>query len=214
MEQEAVSSSLIEFKTQWWFEQGRGAGEACRTVWERELLPRMSPPIGRYLEIGVCEGHSMRWVLENLQPQIAVGIDPYISKPRERGVAEQHKANMQQNLAAWIEIGQCIIIQHKSQDVLREHYDLIPDDAFDLIFVDGTHEGLAAATDMFLCWPKLKLGGIMIMDDYDRRWYLGRPHTKEAIDAFLDAAESKYDWLWGSTRKIWNCQVGVQKIRN
>ena len=40
------------------------------------------------------------------------------------------------------------------------------DGQFDLIYIDGYHSAFAALCDGAMSWPRLKVGGIMIFDDY------------------------------------------------
>src|SRR4030067_3456666 len=115
-------------------------------------------------------------------------MDPYI--PKKRDLAEEsatHKTNMSENLRSWIESRQCLIYCEKSQDLLKASPPVVNDLSCDLIYVDGDHNALPALTDMVLAWPKLKVGGIMSLDGYHKRWQLGRPHAEEAIDCFLGA---------------------------
>ena len=67
-----------------WFDDGP------RATWEEHLLP-LKDSIDSYLEIGVCEGVSMRWILENLEPSKAVGIDPWEApKFEKQGVFDKY----------------------------------------------------------------------------------------------------------------------------
>jgi len=53
---------------------------------------------------------------------------------------------------------------------------------FDIIYVDGNHEPEYVLEDAVLSFRKLKIGGIMIIDDYG---WGGPDLTKRGIDAFL-----------------------------
>jgi hypothetical protein len=73
--------------------------------------------------------------------------------------------------------------------VLRE----LDPESYDVIYVDGSHTADDVLEDMVLAWPLLKVGGLMILDDYG--WdgaenAGGRPMPEDllpkiAIDAFL-----------------------------
>jgi len=39
---------------------------------------------------------------------------------------------------------------------------------FDIIYIDGDHSAKGALFDSVACWPRLKVGGIMLWDDYRR----------------------------------------------
>lgn len=199
----------IPFRTKWFDEKNRA-------LWDDHLVAAFDSPIERYLEIGVGEGHSMRWVLENLKPTEAIGIDPYIPKKRKEAHAYvRHERNMEANLAEWIENGTLTLIRKQSIDVLPKwlHSDLSDGEKFDLIYVDGDHQCFPCLMDCVLCWPFVRVGGIMIMDDYDRRYQRGWPMTREAIDAFLNGAEKQYDLVWGEPRRADNKHVAIRRIR-
>jgi|SRR3990172_1391455 len=206
------TTEAIPFLTHW-FDQD------VRSLWDKHLLPAMTPPIGTYLEIGLGEGHSMRWVFENLDPDTAIGIDPWIPKKRrEAKQYRQHKANCLENLKQWLD-GRLVILEDTSQHVLRcgrpedAATPLISDESCDLIYCDGDHTCLNAMTDFILCWPRLKLGGIMIMDDMLRRWQLGWPWTREAILAFLTVIEKRFEPLWTNPWDMECRQMAIRKVR-
>jgi len=207
-----ATAETIPFLTHW-FDQD------VRPLWDKHLLPAMTPPIGSYLEIGVGEGHSMRWVFENLDPESAMGIDPWVPKKRrEAKQYRQHKTNCMENLKDWID-GRLVILEAPSQHVLRccrsedASTPLIPDESCDLIYCDGDHTCLNAMTDFILCWPRLKLGGVMIMDDMLRRWQLGWPWTREAILAFLTVIEKRFEPLWTNPWDMECRQMAIRKVR-
>jgi hypothetical protein len=200
----------IAFHTKWWFD------EKNRKLWDKYLVRAMPPPIVSYLEIGVGEGHSMRWVLEHLQPKHAVGIDPYVVKRRsEKEQIATHKANAKLNLADWLQSGVVALDTRSSWEYLIEansHNNLEPDtEQFDLVYVDGDHRCLRCATDCILAWPLVRVGGIMIMDDFDRRYQRGWPMSREGITAFLNAAEKTYDIVWGEPYRRDVAHVAIRK---
>ena len=60
--------------------------------------------------------------------------------------------------------------------------------AFDLIYVDGSHRRADVMADSVLCWCLLRVGGILIWDDW--RWCEDAPSEekpKDAIDLFRRA---------------------------
>jgi predicted O-methyltransferase YrrM len=56
------------------------------------------------------------------------------------------------------------------------------DSFFDIIYIDGNHEPEYVLEDAVLCFRKLKVGGIMIFDDYG---WGGPDLTQKGIDGFL-----------------------------
>ena len=55
---------------------------------------------------------------------------------------------------------------------------------FDYIFVDGCHSYDGAKCDMQLCYPKLNIGGVMIVDDY-----MSGPPDGARLDGVKDAVD-------------------------
>lgn len=80
---------------------------------------------------------------------------------------------------------------------------------FDLIYIDGSHEAPDVLSDATLSFPLLKVGGVMIFDDYLWRSARGGPlHSpKLAVDAFLNIYFHKMRIMWSP-----NSQVCAKKI--
>jgi len=81
------------------------------------------------------------------------------------------------------------------------------DNFFDIIYIDGNHEPEYVLEDAVLSFRKLKVGGIMIFDDYN--WNKGKKNPKLAIDKFLKEYKEKINIL-GIPPKSGN-QVIIQK---
>lgn len=79
---------------------------------------------------------------------------------------------------------------------LRYLADLGRDEKFDLIYVDGSHHGDDVMLDVVLFFEHLKVGGVMILDDYLWRYY---PRSAEeparAINSFLRLCEGRHKLL-------------------
>ncbi|GLC42910.1 hypothetical protein PLESTB_001813600 [Pleodorina starrii] len=58
---------------------------------------------------------------------------------------------------------------------------------FDLVYVDGSHMRADVLTDAVMAWQLLKVGGVLVFDDYLWDQYADNPvcHPAEAVDAFL-----------------------------
>jgi predicted O-methyltransferase YrrM len=81
----------------------------------------------------------------------------------------------------------------------------LEDDFFDIIYVDGNHEPEYVLEDAVLSFRKLKIGGILIFDDYG---WGGPDLTKRGIDGFLSGYHKRIQILGGR-----ESQVFVKKIR-
>lgn len=71
-------------------------------------------------------------------------------------------------------------------------------DSYDLIYIDGSHETPDVLTDAVIAFPLLKIGGLMIFDDY--LWGMGPDasplmNPKMAIDSFLNCFQRKMQVL-------------------
>jgi hypothetical protein len=83
----------------------------------------------------------------------------------------------------------------------REVLPSLADCRLDFAYIDGCHLACRALEDAVLVWPKLRPGGIVILDDYDWTsgmepppgWNLENLHPKLGIDAFLQVYHGQYD---------------------
>jgi hypothetical protein len=112
----------------------------------------------RYLEIGVYEGRSFIWVLQNIltdPSSSAVAIDVFF----QEGLEERFRENLQRAGVA----ERVTVLKGYSNVELRS----LKLDSFDLIYVDGSHKGGDVLRDAVLSWDLLKVGGIIVFDDYE-----------------------------------------------
>lgn len=145
-------------------------------VWEKILSRFKGKSNIHYLEIGVYEGRSVIWMLENILTHNTAKltcIDPlpgdlkikFFTNLKKSGFADKVKT-----------------ILGYSQIELKRLYP----NSFDFIYIDGNHTADDVLADAVLCWPLLKDNGILIFDDYLLTQDLPielRPQF--AIDAFI-----------------------------
>lgn len=148
-------------------------------VWEKALREFKGRSGIRYLEIGVFEGGSLFWMLENIltHPSAkATGIDTFYT--------EDYTSRFYANLKASGLSGKVKVLKGRSQAELRN----LPFNSFDIIYVDGSHTADDVLADAVLSWPLLKDKGMIIFDDYLLYPGFSAEHTpKLAIDAFMAA---------------------------
>lgn len=125
------------------------------------------------LEIGCYEGRATVWLLENIatHPDATVHCIDVV----------EH-ASFRQNILAARSPEKVSLEIGRSQNLLR----LCPANAFDFVYVDGSHETVDVLEDAVLSFRLLKSGGIIGFDDYkwkDQAFPGATP--KLAIDAFL-----------------------------
>lgn len=160
----------------------------------------------KYLEIGVHLGNTIEFMLNNIlthKDACAYGIDPWCWSGRFSGMPEvEWNAMMTKRVDDLREryTGRLQLIKGYSQVVLRDN--LFPDHYFDLIYIDGQHHALNVLYDFVLTWPLLKIGGIMVFDDYD---HLGNLEVKPSVDCIMYALNHR-----GRAQK----QRAVELIRN
>lgn len=189
-----------------------------RPNWERHLLPLA--PFGRYLEIGCFTGDSLIWAAENLvgPDGMAVGVDPYSADGMRQDQAEMdsifehtrdkvYEASKRIGLSMWLE-------RMPSHRLLLSQSATVTAVQWDMIFVDGDHNGPAALTDLVLSWRLLKPGGILVADDihlaYNKRKRFQTrpiPHSGDAWNGFYLAFGHLTEPIYKTRR-----QVAVRKL--
>jgi Methyltransferase domain len=125
-------------------------------VWE-EILKEFSGKADlRYLEIGVFEGRSFIWMLENVltHPSARLtAVDVFADDLEDRFVNNIKKSGFGDKVE---------ILKGKSQEMLRQ----LPRESYDIIYIDGSHRAKHVFLDAALSWDLLKHGGLLIFDDY------------------------------------------------
>jgi predicted O-methyltransferase YrrM len=146
-------------------------------IWERILERFKGKPDIHYLEIGVFEGRSAFWMLENILTHSTsrlTCIDIFPKQIEERFYANLKKSGFEDKVT---------VVKGMSQKALKR----FSENSFDIIYIDGGHTADNVLSDAVLSWPLLKEEGIMIFDDYLLRYMKYSPHMKPkiAIDAFI-----------------------------
>jgi len=147
-----------------------------------------------FLEIGCFEGRATCWLLENILTDISskiTVIDPFhpnmfLDKNDIGDYYSRFKNNVHEHA------DKVIVYVGMSWDYLLANR--LQSGKFEFIYVDAGHKSTEVLLDAILSFQYLKVGGIMLFDDY--LW--GEPDTepsktpKIAIDAFI---ESHKDYL-------------------
>ncbi len=145
-------------------------------VWERILDRFKGKPNIHYLEIGVFEGMSAFWMLENILTHSTsklTGIDIFPKHIEERFYANLKKSGFEDKVT---------VVKGRSQKELKR----FSNNSFDIIYIDGGHTAADVLADAVLCWPLLKEEGILIFDDYLwEKEYPPQMKPKIAVDAFI-----------------------------
>ena len=183
-------------------------------VWN-ELLNKehVGKPV-HYLEIGCFEGRATVWFLENvlMHPDSTITVVDTFEGSDE--FTELHikvtpfelKKRFYKNIIETGRDDQVITWKQRSDVFLK-----ICNREFDFAYIDGSHHAFDVLRDSVLAWDLLKIGGIMLWDDY--AWNppadYGRDVPATGIQAFLMAAQEGIEY------KIlhWAYQVAVRKLR-
>jgi len=187
-----------DFSTEWFVEHV--------PIWEKHLSSYRGQPKVRYLEVGLFEGRSTIWLLENIlthPTSHATGIDLFSEeyhfyKNKESTEADKvvnYKQKCLDNIQASGRADQVTVLEGYSQVVLRE---LPLSEPFDIIYIDGSHESKDVLEDAILCRRLLKDGGILIFDDYKlQTWKKSSrlPKPDVGINAFMHFYGNEFEIL-------------------
>lgn len=125
--------------------------------WTSFLGGHKDEPKLRYIEIGCQEGRSVVWTIGAKlmgEGSRIVCIDPF----EFPGIEE----NFDHNIKVMGYSDKVVKLKGFSQVLLRG----LELDTYDCIYIDGNHHSSTVMEDAILSWRLLKVGGIMIFDDY------------------------------------------------
>jgi len=92
-----------------------------------------------------------------------------------------------------------IMIKANSLDIVKH----LPDDHFDLLFIDNNHSYDHVKRELELYWPKLKVGGMFSGDDYTEGVRTQKGFRSfgviEAVDEFVKSQDQKLNLI----EEIW-----------
>ncbi len=80
----------------------------------------------------------------------------------------------------------------------------VPDQSVDLVIVDGDHTRYGVISDFRNFWPKLRLGGLMVIDDFGNDDW---PEVETAVKDLLASSED--------LTVVWDSQftLGLRKLK-
>jgi len=155
-----------------------------------------------YLEIGVFEGMSMRWVLQQILTSTesrAVGIDPWLMTRKLSGhEMEMVWSRALDNTREWGD--RCQLIRSNSHEVLRRMnsrsgFNGIGRNSVDFCMIDGDHNAYAALDDAQQCLELVKPGGWLLFDDVEN----DKPkenHVKKGLEMFRTCVGNRVKEVW------------------
>ena len=192
----------------------------------RQIINNNKPR--KILEIGSFEGRSTVWMIEHCTAAAEGDIEIFCVDTWGGGIEHQKGGQIETSMPdVERRFNSNITIAkdktpHKAEIVKLRNFsnlalaDLIAErktEYFDLVYIDGSHQAPDVLTDAVMAFQVLKVGGLMIFDDY--LWSMDKPGTqdvlkmpKPAIDAFMNIFQRKMNIFMGApigqlyTRKI------------
>jgi len=136
------------------------------------------------LEIGSFEGRSTVWFCENAlqHPDSAiVCVDPWSAPKTDVNLATDNVIyeRFMRNVSRFGKKVKPII--GNSRDVLKN----LPHNYFDAVYIDGDHESHGVLEDGVLAFPLVRIGGVMIFDDFCG------PTVRCGVESFVSAYSKK-----------------------
>ncbi len=187
------TASEYEFTNEWFVQN--------IPIWDK-LVPMYEPR--KFLEIGAYEGRSACYFIEKFGGQGPIEL--HCIDTWEGGVEHDHsemsavERRFDKNITvAQSKIGnRASVTKHKkySQIALADLIAARKLQEFDVIYIDGSHQAPDVLTDCVMAFQLLRVGGLMIFDDYiwsmepiGKQDPLNMP--KPAVDAFLNLFQRK-----------------------
>jgi predicted O-methyltransferase YrrM len=156
------------------------------------------------LEVGAWEGRSAIYLVENYcngNRSYVDSVDTWSgsvehSKSSTDTLYERFIYNLQQH----IEEAKVRVNRGYSSDILMKFVQEVRDgsrDQYNLIYIDASHVAKDVLMNSVLAWELLKVGGIMLFDDYKWDHYTKTPPMtpEPAIDGFLASYSTMYKIL-------------------
>jgi SAM-dependent methyltransferase len=158
---------------------------------DRDEWLRQVPPGGTIVEVGVGFGDFTRRILDLARPAQLVAVDLFSlhTKPRftsgpGRHVfgGSTHEAWFRNTFRTEIDAGRLEIVPGRSDRAL----DAYGDGTFDLVYLDADHTYAAVCRDLAAVHGKVRPGGLLACDDYERADPFGRTRygVKQAVHEF------------------------------
>jgi predicted O-methyltransferase YrrM len=160
----------------------------------------------KVLEIGSWEGLSSYFLLQTLPRAQLTCVDTWAGNDEHAGsaVLGRIEGNFDANLTPFRDR----LTKFKGTS-FAFFSTLSPSVEFDLVYVDGSHYVDDVLLDAIKGFEHLKVGGVMIFDDYFWRYYerhLDNPGA--AVNSFLNVKMGAYRVV-----RVYNDQIVIKKIR-
>lgn len=181
-----------------------GTAYRLTDLWQRIIPIDKTVPL-KYLEIGAFYGANLISFANNYANHCDSelhAIDPWIDYEQYDEYKNQQESiysTFQKNIASSGHVEKINVHRGFSHEELLK----LPDNYFDIIYIDGNHEPEFVLEDAVLAFRKLKKGGYMIFDDYG---WGGPDLTQRGIDAFVSGYHKRIKFI-----TIYECQLYLMK---
>lgn len=180
----------------------------------RSMLKKM-PKNAICVEIGVWRGEFSTILIEELAPERLYLIDPWAVQDDDAGGASlagaQDKDRMDRiyglvaaKFAAQIDAGTVEIVREFSAPALAK----FEDNSIDFAYVDGDHSFEGVLADLRALHAKLKVGGVVMMDDYHQRGWWGDGVIR-AVNTFVGEFPAHYRF-----KMMAGAQIAISKLKD
>lgn len=153
--------------------------EAFRENATNLFLPRAGEQL-TYLEIGVWEGRSVCWMLDNVLTNPASYAECVDWKIQD--VVWDNLKKHTYLSCGWPKVQ---LLQGNSRHIVPRL-----EGDFDMIYIDGDHSARGVLCDSVNCWRLCKKGGIILWDDYAK--FTKDNKVKRGVEAFLHCIPKKH----------------------
>jgi predicted O-methyltransferase YrrM len=173
-------------------------------TWTKVMTPFVGKPDLRYVEVGVFEGRSVVWMLENVLTHPSSRVTAIDIFPED--LEQRFRAN--------------VALTGRAESVttlVGPSLELLPTlqpGSVDIAYIDGSHTADDVLADAILVWRLLRDGGVLVFDDF---LWVGRGQEKLlppelrpslAVAAFLTTHRNTIEVLHN------DYQVIVRKVAN
>jgi tetratricopeptide (TPR) repeat protein len=152
-------------------------------IWQEHLSPFADAPQIAGLEVGSFEGMATCWLVDQILTHPSASMTCI-----DLGFLEQFDLNIDRAGAA-LKVKKLVGDSHQ---ILP----LLPANSYDMVYIDGCPLASHLYKDAVLAWSLLKLGGLMILDDYE---WIDRQNPEQSpkigIDDFLSDTQSELEIL-------------------
>lgn len=146
---------------------------------KRHELLNYFPEDSRVVELGVYNGKFASKMLKHVKIKTYTGIDGW---DKAYGKTSEQAWGFAQKAVS--EYRNAVLIKGETTTVLRN----IPDDSFDVVYIDSSHEYEHTLQELRLCKLKVRRGGVISGHDYECS---NHPGVTEAVQEFLEEQGSE-----------------------